>query len=166
MTALNFEAIGGSGMAEKADAEQRRRGEGRRFAKGQSGNAAGRPRGGRYRTTVAVEKLLEGEAGAIARKAVELAMGGDSAALRLVLERVLPVRRGKPVCFALPRIETAGDVSTALGGILAATAEGALTPDEAATVAGILETKRRALETLAIETRLAALEQTLPGNGR
>jgi hypothetical protein len=153
-------------MAEIAGEEQRRRGEGRRFAKGHSGNAAGRPKGARNRATVAVETLFEGEAEAIARKAIELAKDGDTVALRLVLERVVPVRRGKPVCFDLPRISTAGDVSAALGSILAATAQGELTPDEAATIAGILENRRRALETLEIETRLAALEQTLSGNGR
>jgi hypothetical protein len=153
-------------VAETGGEEQRRRGEGRRFAKGQSGNPAGRPKGARNRATVAVEALLEGEAEAIARKAIELAKDGDSVALRLVLERVVPVRRGKPICFDLPRIETAGDVSAALGGILAATAQGELTPDEAATIAGIVETKRRALETMELEMRLAALEQALPENGR
>jgi Family of unknown function (DUF5681) len=159
---MEFETI----MAETAGTEQRRRGEGRRFAKGQSGNSAGRPKGARNRTTLAVERLLEGEAGAIARKAVELAKNGDTVALRLVLERVAPIRRGKPVYFSLPTIQSAGDVSEALSAILAATAEGIVTPEEAATIAGILETKRKALETLEIEMRLAALEQALPGKGR
>jgi Family of unknown function (DUF5681) len=153
-------------VAENAGDEQRRRGEGRRFAKGQSGNAAGRPKGARNRTTMAVERLLEGEAEAIARKAVELAKNGDTVALRLVLERVAPLRRGKPVRFDLPTIETARDVSTALGGILAAAAQGELTADEAATIAGILEIQRKAIETLEIEARLAALEQASLGNGR
>ena len=121
-------------MAEDTGAEQRRRGEGRRFTKGQSGNASGRPKGARNRTTMAVEALLEGEAEAIARKAIELAKNGDTVALRLVLERVVPVRRGKPICFDLPRIETAGDVSTALGRILAATAQGKFLPQTGAVV--------------------------------
>ena len=38
-------------------------------------------------------------------------------------------------------------MDSALGGILNAVARGELTPDEAATVAQILETKRRAIET-------------------
>jgi len=38
---------------------------------------------------MAVEALLDGEAKAIARKAVEKALEGDMAALRLCLERVL-----------------------------------------------------------------------------
>jgi hypothetical protein len=81
-------------------------------------------------------------------------------ALRLVLERVAPLRRGRPVRFDLPAggVERAGDVSAALGAVLEATAEGALTPDEAATIAGVLEAKRKAIETVEIEARLAALE--------
>jgi hypothetical protein len=38
-------------------------------------------------------------------------------------------------------------------------AAGELTPDEAATVAGVLESKRRAIETEEFDKRLAALEE-------
>ena len=34
-----------------------------------------------------------------------------------------------------------------------------LTPDEAATIAGVIELKRRSIETVEIERRLATLEQ-------
>ena len=47
------------------------------FQKGQSGNPAGRPRGSRNKTTVLMQNLLEGEAEAIARKAIEMAKDGD-----------------------------------------------------------------------------------------
>ena len=46
---------------------------GRFYKKGESGNPAGRPRGRRNNATLAVEALLEGEAEALGRKAVELA---------------------------------------------------------------------------------------------
>jgi hypothetical protein len=38
-------------------------------------------------------------------------------------------------------------------------AKGAITPDEAVTIAGLLEAMRKAIETVEIEARLAALEQ-------
>ena len=57
-----------------------------------AGNA-GRPKGARNRTTQAVLALLEGEAEAIGRKAVEMALAGDSVALRLCLDRLAPPRR-------------------------------------------------------------------------
>jgi Family of unknown function (DUF5681) len=50
------------------------------FRPGQSGNPAGKPKGARNRTTLAVEALLQGEATAITRKAIERAKAG-----RLVL---------------------------------------------------------------------------------
>jgi hypothetical protein len=51
---------------------------GRPFVKGQSGCLAGKPKGARHRTTLAVEALLDGEAEALTRKVIELALTGDS----------------------------------------------------------------------------------------
>ena len=77
---------------------------GRPFAPGMSGNPAGRPKGARNRATVAAEALLEGEAEALTRKAVELALAGDVTALRLCLERVVPPRKDRAVAFDLPAV--------------------------------------------------------------
>jgi len=46
------------------------RGNGKPFKEGQSGNPAGRPKGSRNRATVALEKILDGDAESILRKAV------------------------------------------------------------------------------------------------
>ena len=147
-------------MAENGGDKQRKpRGAGKRFAPGKSGNPAGKPAGARNKATVAIEALLEGEAEAIGRKAVDLALEGDSMALRLCMERIAPVRRGRPVKFTLPALEGPADLVKALGGLLRATADGELSPEEAVTVATILETKRRAHETVDLENRLAALEK-------
>ena len=127
---------------------------GGRFADGNPG----RPQGARNKVTLAVEAILEGEAELLTRRAVELALAGDTTALRLCLERVAPVRRGRPVVFEMPDVANATDVLAALGAVLRATAEGALTPDEAASIAGLIEVKRRAIETIEIEARIAALE--------
>ena len=63
---------------------------GRPFKPGQSGNPLGRPKGARNRATIAAEALLDGEAEALTRKAIELALDGDTTALRLCLERLMP----------------------------------------------------------------------------
>jgi Family of unknown function (DUF5681) len=73
-----------------------------RWRKGASGNRAGKPRGARHKATLAAETLLEGEAEALSRKAVELALRGDVSALRLCLDRIVPPRKDRPVCFELP----------------------------------------------------------------
>ena len=62
---------------------------GRPFPPGVSGNPAGRLPGTRNRATMAAEALLDGEAEALTRKAIEMAMAGDTTALRLCLERIL-----------------------------------------------------------------------------
>ena len=81
-----------------------------RFKPGRSGNPAGCPRGTKNRSTLAAEALLEGEAERLSRKAVEMALEGDVAAMRLVLERLIPPRRDRPVSLNLPPIDTAADV--------------------------------------------------------
>jgi hypothetical protein len=108
------------------------------FAPGVSGNPSGRPRGSRNKTTLAVEALLEGEAEALTRKAIERALEGDATALRLCLDRLAPPRRDRPAPFDMPALKEAADARDAFAAIVAATAEGELTPSEAATLAKLV----------------------------
>ena len=80
-------------MAAENTAQQQR---GRPFEKGTSGNPSGRPRGSRNATTLALEALLDGQANALTQKAIDLALAGDMAALRLCLDRILPPARIAP----------------------------------------------------------------------
>jgi hypothetical protein len=80
-------------MAANVLQEQPRKGPGRPFAKGRSGNPAGRSVGSRNRATLIAEAMLDDEAAALVRKAVELALGGDGPALRLCLDRIVAPRR-------------------------------------------------------------------------
>lgn len=125
-----------------------------RFAPGNPG----KPKGARHRATQAAQALLEGDGEALTRKAVQLALEGDTTALRLCLERIVPPRKDAPVQFDLPRMETAGDAAMAAGAVLAAVADGELTPIEGAHIMALVETYRRTLETSELEARLAALE--------
>jgi hypothetical protein len=116
----------------------------------------GRPPGARNKATLAALALLEGEAEALARKAVELALAGDTVALRLVLDRLLP--KGRALRLDLP-LRTLADLDRATEAIRGALAEGAATVDEVAALTGLVEARRRLLETTELERRLAALEQ-------
>ena len=119
----------------------------------------GRPRGARHKTTLAIEELLDGEAEALTRKAIELAKGGDMAALRLCLERIAPARKDAPVRFHLPAINSAREAAEAASAVLAAVSEGEITPVEGAAVMALLEQYRRALEASDFEARISALEE-------
>ena len=72
------------------------------FQKGQSGNPSGRPRGSRNRATILFQNLLEDDAEAIARKAVDMAKAGDIAAIRICMDRLAPARRTDAIAFELP----------------------------------------------------------------
>src|SRR5262245_22447292 len=119
----------------------------------------GRPKGARHKTTLAIEAILEGEAEALTRRAVELAKAGDTTALRLCLERLAPPRKDRPVNLALPPLERVEDATAVTAALLQAVAAGELTPSEGETVAKLIETHRRAVELVDFEARLARLEQ-------
>jgi hypothetical protein len=107
---------------------------------------------------MAVLELLEGQAEALTQRAVELALAGDTTALRLCLERVAPPRKDSPVQFAMPRMTSARDAAEAAASVLKAVAEGDLTPGEGAQVMGLVDSYRRTLEVTELEARVAALE--------
>lgn len=125
------------------------------FAPGNSG----RPKGARHKITRAVEELLEGEAEGLTRKAVAMALEGDTTALRLCLERIAPPRKDVPVKFDLPAMSRAQDAAEAARAILQAVSSGDLTPMEGVSVMGLVEGYRKTLETSELESRIAALEE-------
>ena len=116
---------------------------------------AGRPRGSKNRATLAAQALLDGEAEALTRKAVELAMQGNALALKLCLDRISGPRRERAVAFALPAIETAEDLAAAMTAIADATAAGELTPAEAFDLARVAERFLPVIEARNEELRLA-----------
>src|SRR6266436_8289635 len=139
-------------MVKNAQKKQRRRGPGRQFEPGQSGNPAGRPRGARNRATVLAEKLMQDDIEDVVRAVVDAAKERDMTAAKLVLERVAPRPKGRAVAFVLPEIRAPGDLVAAFDSLIAAMATGEITPDEAVVIASVLELKRKALETLEVRT--------------
>jgi hypothetical protein len=107
---------------------------------------------------VGIPPPANGGSGALTRKAVEMALAGDTTALRLCLERIAPPRKDAPVYFSLPAIESAQDAAKAAAAVLGAVAAGELTPTEGAHIMALVETNRRTLETSELEMRVVALE--------
>lgn len=129
-----------------------------RFAKGASGNPAGRPPGCRNHASRTAEVLLDAEVEALVREAVTLALDGDALALRLCLDRIIAPRRTRPVHLELPPIADPADIVAAMAALTTAVAGGVITPGEGAEVAKVVDTYVRALETSDFDRRLKALE--------
>ena len=130
-----------------------------------SGNP-GKPKGARHRVTRGVSELMDGQADAISQKAVDMALGGDTTALRLCLERIAPARKDSPVQFNLPPITDASEAAQAAQAVLRAVSEGEVTPLEGAAVMGLVEAFRRALELSEYDGRLEALERATTAHAK
>jgi hypothetical protein len=134
---------------------------GRPFAAGNPG----RPKGARHKATLAAEAMLDGEAEGLTRKVLEMALAGDTVALRLCLERVLPPRRERPVRFRLPALQSPADASSAMAAIAAAVADASLTPGEAGELSKLIDAYVRAVEVTEFDQRLRALEMNVDAKG-
>jgi hypothetical protein len=135
------------------------------FAKGNSVNLAGKPKGARHKATLAMEALLDGEADVITRKAIELAKAGDLIAIRICMDRLLPPRRERPVNVALPKISVASDLIAAAAALTDAVALGEVTPGEAASLSTLVGNVAKAVETFELSERLAKLEKQMATKG-
>jgi hypothetical protein len=78
----------------------------------------------------ALDAVGEEHAGAIIQTAVKAAIGGDMRAAELILSRVWPAQKGRPVTVDLPPINAPSDLVGALAAIARAVAIGDITPDE------------------------------------
>jgi hypothetical protein len=87
-----------------------------------------------------------------------MAKEGDTTALRLCMDRLLPPRKDRTVLFSLPKLESAKDAVTASAAILEAVANGDLTPMEASELSKLVANYVEALKTSDLEERLAKVE--------
>ena len=126
------------------------------FQKGQSGNPAGRPRGSRNRATQLGYSLLEKELVMVMNKVIELITAGNTAALKMYLDRIVPVQRGS--CELLPLAKAADSIG-AMTAIAEAVANGELAPSEAASVTRVVEGFVQAFELHGFDERLTKLER-------
>jgi hypothetical protein len=136
-----------------------------KFKKGKSGNPKGRPKGLPDKRT-ALRALLEPHAEELIRVAVERALEGDTAALRLCLERLIPPVRSTDEAVS---IELKGTMTERGQAIIDAMSAGQITPSQTAEMLAGLATQARLIEASDLEKRIAALEQaasTKPNGGR
>ena len=114
-----------------------------------------------------MENVLQGEAQQITRVAVERAKAGCPVCIKLIFDRLCPVRKGRPL-QGLARRQGEGSIETLLRAVL----DGELTPEEGKDVVSLIESAARVATAHALadmraqqlETLKHAAEQgTLPG---
>jgi hypothetical protein len=128
---------------------------GKAFAPGNPG----KPHGARHRVTRAVELLMEGEHEKLTRIAIDKALEGDTAALRLCLDRIARPRRDAPISIHLPPVRSAAEAAEASAAVLASVAKGEVTPDEAGRIMALLASHKTMVTAGDLERRIAALEE-------
>ena len=146
---------------EKTSSKQANAAKAGKFPKGKSGNPKGRPKGARNKATLAAEALIDGDAEAITKKAIELAKAGDMTAIRLCLERILPPRKCRPLKVSLPQINDPDDILKAVNSVMKAVSAGQITTDEADALLRSVEAARKAIETEQLHLELDELHSRL-----
>ena len=132
-----------------------------KFSKGQSGNPSGKPKGCRNATTILFDELLKDNAKELIEKAIEMAKDGDGPALRLCIDRLAPARKDRPVWFDLPEMKEARDAVNASAAIVAAVANGDLTPMEASELGKLVDSYARTLQAAEFDERISKLEKAV-----
>jgi hypothetical protein len=117
-----------------------------RFQPGHSGNPAGRPPGALNKTTLAVEAAMAERAEEIVGSLMDRAKNGEPAPMRLIMERLAPTGRNRPIGIALPVIRTPEDVEAALAVVTAELAAGKLSISEASAVISLIDRMLRLAE--------------------
>jgi hypothetical protein len=130
-----------------------------RFAKGNPGGP-GRPRSIRHSATV-LDQLGAEVGEQVFQVIVDKALAGDLRAAELLLSRVWPTRRGRPIEIEAARVKSLPDVVPAVADVMNAVLAGEMTPREGHDVSALLQTQYRTIETFDIERRLVELENKM-----
>jgi hypothetical protein len=128
------------------------------FKKGESGNPKGKPKGARHKTTQLAYAMMEGGLETILDQVVAKAKAGDMLACRMIIDKIIPAQKDRTVAIELPPITSVDEVGRAQSEILQAVVDGDITPNEGERIAAIVESRRRAIETVELEARIAELE--------
>jgi hypothetical protein len=131
-----------------------------RWSRGQSGNPAGRPTGIQNRSHAILREMLSENAGVVVMAVIEAAKGGDMAAAKLIVDRVLPKRLCRPLDgLVLPQINSVADACKAMEAITNAVLAGVLSAEEGAHLSAVVETFRRTIEVAEVVARVERLER-------
>ena len=87
----------------------------------------------------------------------------DTAALSLLVNRAVPVRKGVPVNFKTRPLSNPSECAEAFGDILAAIGRGDLTPDEGNMIGALIERRANLFQTIELQDEIASLKAQIAG---
>ena len=126
----------------------------------------GRPPGSKNKTTRMLEQLIEGHAEEFVEKLKELALAGDVACLRIIIDRLIPLRKSQPINVGIPPINDSQDVLSVISSVWDAIRDGELTPEEATALCMVIDRTVRAIEVNDLSKRLDELESRIEAERR
>ena len=121
----------------------------------------GRPPGSKNKTTRMLEQLIEGQAEQFVEKLKELALAGDVACLRIIIDRLIPLQKSQPINVGIPPINDSQDVLSVISSVWDAIRDGELTPEEATALCMLIDRSIRAVEVHDLSKRLDELESRI-----
>jgi hypothetical protein len=117
-----------------------------KFQPGQSGNPAGRPPGSVNKKTLALQEAFEAKGEEIVDEVIARAKNGQPAAMRLLMERLVPTGRNRRFAIDLPVVKSADDAEAAVAVVLAELAAGNLAIHEVSSLILLIERMLRLAE--------------------
>ena len=121
----------------------------------------GRPSGSRNKKTVLIEELLADNSEPLLRKALQLALKGNTQMLRLLLDPVLRRPKDAPVTIGPLPMGTPEELLQSQARVMQELASGKLSLNQVEQIFQMLENARKLMETHDLDQRLRAMEQLL-----
>lgn len=129
-----------------------------RFAKGNPGGP-GRPPKPAMAAVAALDELGVQAARELIGVVMEQARAGNLKAVDMVLQRIWPVPRGRPVQIDAPPVRACTDLMSAHGAVVDAVLAGDVSAAEGARVSAVLETQRRIVSDVELERLITEFEE-------
>jgi len=130
------------------------------FKPGKSGNPAGRPKGIKDRRVALREKLLP-HADQLIEMVTTFAKSGDMAAMKIIMDRLIPPLKEEPIHVTIPKIESAADCTQAQAAVVNAVAAGDMLPSEGQAISNLIEAQRRTFETTELAQQMRDLHEEI-----
>jgi hypothetical protein len=133
------------------------------FAPGNRGGP-GRPRSAISRSAVALDAMGADVGKKIVQVMVDRALDGDMRAADLLLSRIWPARRGRPVEIDAMPLKALPDYVAAATDVANAVMRGEMTPHEGQALSRVLDTQIRSIDATDVELRLREVDEAVARN--